>query len=181
MKDNQRSKSIRRRKQTKKRTVHIHNGQVRARHDHALAHDEAQAPGAAGDDADLALEGEGGQGGVDVHAGAAGAGDGLGAGHLVVRRVLDGDTVVRTGKGPGVRGLVLVLVAGLVPGAGLLDVAAGGGAGAGGACGEEGGGAGRSGRGCWAAADGSESCGGGSVERHCGVTVVGWCVSFRCL
>lgn len=37
-------------------TVHVNNGQVGSANDHALAHDQAQAAGAAGDDADLALE-----------------------------------------------------------------------------------------------------------------------------
>lgn len=101
---------------------------------------------------------------------AAGAGDGLGAGELVLRGVLDGDAIVRAGKGSCVRGLVLVLVAGLETRGGLLDIGAdGAGCAVGGVgCSDEGGWSGSGGEGCWSAADGSKSCGCGAGEGHCG-------------
>lgn len=150
-------------------TVHIDNGQVGARNDHPLAHHQPQAPRAAGDDADVALQREGRQGRVDVQACTAGADDGARIGELVVLWVLDRDTIIGAGEGAGVGGLALVPVASLGTLPRLLHV---------GADlvvfdGEEGGGDGGSWGCCWSPADGSQGCACSSGEGgHCGVSAV---------
>ena len=73
-------------------TVHVNQRQVGTRVDHTLANDQTQAAGAAGDDADVAVEGECAEGRLDVLAGD--AADGLAAGQLVLGGVLDLDVLV---------------------------------------------------------------------------------------
>lgn len=110
---NQGSKEARKEGRRIKHTVHVHDSQVSSTNDHALAHDQSQASRAASDDTHLSLERESRQRGVDVHASASGTGDRHRGRQLVLLGVLDGDTIISTGKGAGVGGLVLVLVGGL--------------------------------------------------------------------
>lgn len=75
-------------------TVHVDERQVRARVDHTLANDQAEAAGAASDEADVAIEREAGERRLDVLTGE--ATDGLGGRQLVLLGVLDLD--VRVGS-----------------------------------------------------------------------------------
>lgn len=151
-------------------TVHIDDGQVSTGNHHPLAHHQPQAPRAASDDADIALQREGRQGRVDLEASTAGADDGPRAGELVVLWVLDRDTIIGTGEGAGVAGLALVPVASLWTLPRLLHVGTdlvvlGGEEGSGGrcrptSCGGDGGGRSY----CWPPADGSQGCARSSGE-----------------
>lgn len=68
-------------------TVHVDQGEVGARVDHALSNHQSQASRTTGDETDVAVEGEAGEGGLDVLA--SHATNGLAGRQLVLIWVLD--------------------------------------------------------------------------------------------
>lgn len=80
-------------------TVHIDNGQVGTRDDHALTHDQSEASGTSSDNADLALERKGSKG--SLHVLTAAALNEFARWKFMVLGILDGDGVVGSGKGSG--------------------------------------------------------------------------------
>lgn len=83
----------------KELTVHVDDGEVSARDNHALAHDQSETSGTSGDNTDSALEGKGSQG--PLHVLAAAALDEFGRRKFVILRILDRDRVVSSSKGSG--------------------------------------------------------------------------------
>lgn len=79
-----------------KRTVQVDDRQVGARSNQTLAHDQTQTASTTRHDANLVLEGKLSQGALEMHPTAA-LDNGLG-GILAVRRVLDLNAVIGTGK-----------------------------------------------------------------------------------